>query len=100
MLERHELDMQSACLYVYDMEKNIQIRNVPEDLHQTLKSRAALAGMSLSDYLLQEARKLVERPTLEELRQRLHQRQSVTGSIDAAALVRETRGPLPDDRAS
>ncbi len=79
------------------MEKHIQIRNVPEDLHRTLKSRAALAGMSLSDYLLQEARKLAERPTLEELRQRLHQRQPVRKVIDSAALVREGRGPLPDN---
>jgi plasmid stability protein len=45
------------------MEKHIQIRNVPEELHRTLKSRAALAGMSLSDYLLQEVRKIVEWPT-------------------------------------
>ena len=35
----------------------IQIRNVPEALHRELKSRAALAGMSLSDYLLNETRK-------------------------------------------
>jgi plasmid stability protein len=47
-----------------------QIRNVPEELHRPLKSRAALAGMSLSDYLWQEARKIAERPTAEELRQR------------------------------
>lgn len=78
------------------MEKHIQIRNVPEDLHRALKSRAALAGMSLSDYLLQEARKLTERPTIEELRQRLRQRQPVHKMIDSAALVREGRGPLPD----
>ncbi len=54
------------------MEKNIQILNVFEDLYRTRKSRAALASMSLSDYLLQEMRKLAERPTLEQLRQRLH----------------------------
>jgi plasmid stability protein len=30
----------------------IQIRNVPDALHHRLKSRAALEGMSLSDYLL------------------------------------------------
>ncbi len=81
------------------MEKNIQIRKVPEELHRTLKSRAALAGMSLSDYLLQEVRKLAERPTLEELRQRLHQRRPVADAMDAAALIRETRGPLPPDEA-
>jgi plasmid stability protein len=89
--------MQYACLYVYCMKKNIQIRNVPEDLHRTLKSRAALAGMSLSDYLLQEARKLAERPTLEELRQRLHHRQPVANAINAAELIRKTRGPLPNE---
>ncbi len=79
------------------MEKHIQIRNVPEELHRTLKARAALAGMSLSDYLLQEVRKIAERPTMEELRQRLHQRRPVQGAIDAAAIIREGRGPLPDD---
>lgn len=79
------------------MEKHIQIRHVPETLHRTLKSRAALAGMSLSEYLLQEARKIAERPTVEELRQRLRQRRPVKRSIDSAALVREARGPLPDD---
>lgn len=79
------------------MEKHIQIRNVPEELHRTLKSRAALAGMSLSDYLLQEVRKIAERPTAEELRQRLRQRWPVKDAIDTAALIREGRGPLPDD---
>jgi plasmid stability protein len=39
----------------------IQIRNVPETLHRELKSRAALAGMSLSDYLLNEIRQVAER---------------------------------------
>jgi len=36
------------------MGKMVQIRNVPDALHRRLKSRAALAGMSLSDYLLSE----------------------------------------------
>jgi plasmid stability protein len=81
------------------MNKNIQIRNVPDDLHRILKARAALAGMSLSDYLLQLARQLAERPTLEELRQRLHQRQPVANVIDAATFIRESRGPLPGDEA-
>jgi len=31
---------------------HIQIRNVPEDIHRTLKSRAAKEGLSLSEYLL------------------------------------------------
>ncbi len=40
------------------MMRMIQIRNVPDDLHRLLKSRAALAGQSLSDYLLEELRRL------------------------------------------
>ena len=49
----------------------IQIRNVPDALHRRLKARAALAGMSLSDYLLAEIRDVAERPTMEEMRERL-----------------------------
>ncbi|MBA2697532.1 MAG: hypothetical protein H0U61_02020 [Nocardioidaceae bacterium] len=40
----------------------VQIRNVPEDIHRTLRSRAAAAGMSLSDYLLAEIVRVAERP--------------------------------------
>ena len=53
------------------MGKMIQVRNVPEVLHRSLKARAATAGMSLSDYLLGEHREIAERPTLAEFRERL-----------------------------
>ena len=69
----------------------VQIRNVPEDLHRRLKSRAALAGMSLSDYLLQELRQLAERPTLEEFRARLKERPVVTLSTSPAEVIRAER---------
>ena len=39
------------------MSAMIQVRNVPDALHRKLKSRAALEGMSLSDYLLAELRR-------------------------------------------
>ena len=45
----------------------IQIRNVPDDLHRTLKIRAAQEGLSLSDYLLREIEKVAGRPTVSEL---------------------------------
>ena len=44
----------------------IQIRDVPEDVHGTLKSRAAREGMSLSDFLKKELARAVERPTMRE----------------------------------
>jgi len=73
------------------MPKMIQIRNVPDDLHRQLKSRAALAGMSLSDYLLNEIRLLGERPTFEELRARLASRPPFTPSIEPADIIRAVR---------
>lgn len=69
----------------------IQIRNVPDGLHRTLKSRAALAGMSLSDYLLQEISQVAERPTLQEMRDRLRQRRPVELPETSAQAVRDER---------
>jgi antitoxin FitA len=73
------------------MSKMIQLRNVPDALHRSLKARAAMEGMSLSDYLLGEIKEIAERPTLAELRERLHQRQRVSAQLDTARLVREER---------
>lgn len=73
------------------MTTMIQIRNVPDVLHRRLKARAALAGMSLSDYLLQQIREVAERPTIEELRARLARRSPVTLSVDTADAVRAER---------
>jgi plasmid stability protein len=69
----------------------IQLRNVPDALHRNLKARAAMAGMSLSDYLLGEIKEIAERPTLAELRDRLHKRTPVAVPLDTARLVREER---------
>ena len=73
------------------MSKMIQLRNLPDALHRALKARAAMAGMSLSDYLLAELREIAERPTLAEFRERLHQRKPVRAKLDTARLVREER---------
>ena len=73
------------------MNRMIQIRNVPDALHRRLKSRAALAGMSLSDYLLREIREVAERPSIEELRARLERRSGVSPSIAPADVIRAER---------
>jgi plasmid stability protein len=73
------------------MSKMIQLRNVPDALHRGLKARAAMAGMSLSDYLLAEIREIAERPTLVEFRERLHRRKPVRADLDSARLLREER---------
>jgi plasmid stability protein len=69
----------------------IQLRNVPDALHRKLKARAAMAGMSLSDYLLREIRQIEALPTLEEFQERLSRRTPVTADIDAARIIREER---------
>jgi antitoxin FitA len=84
--------MWRTCFYTSNMPVMIQIRNVPDSLHRRLKSRAALAGMSLSDYLLREIREVAERPTLEEFQAHLRQRR-VTKELSPslAQIVREER---------
>jgi len=71
--------------------RTIQIRKLPDRLHRQLKSRAVLAGMSLSDYLLNDIRAVAERPTIEELRTRLERRSAVTPSVPPAQVVRTGR---------
>jgi len=73
------------------MSKMIQLRNVPDALHRGQKARAAMAGMSLSDYLLREIKEIAEKPTLAEMRERLHTRKPVSSEIESARLVREER---------
>jgi plasmid stability protein len=71
--------------------KMIQIRNVPDELHRTLKARAARGGMSLSDYLLAQLAGLAERPTTEEVLERIARRPRAELDVDAATAVREER---------
>lgn len=73
------------------MGKMVQIRNVPDDLHRLLKSRAALVGRSLSDYLLDELRRVASRPTREELLRRLESREPVRFTESPADLIRAER---------
>jgi antitoxin FitA len=87
--------MRGTCDNVASMSTMIQIRNVPDDLHRRLKARAAMAGMSLSDYLLKEISAVAERPTMEEMRERLARRSRVETGESAADAIRAIRGPLP-----
>ena len=73
------------------MAKVIQIRNVPDALYRSLKTRAAMAGMSLSDYLLAELSENSAKPTLAQMRERLHQRTPVTAELDTARMLGEER---------
>jgi plasmid stability protein len=73
------------------MSKTVQIRDVPEALHRKLKTRAAVAGLSLSDYLLAVLRPSVARPTSAQLLKRLQSRTRVAPPISPARAVRAER---------
>lgn len=53
------------------MPKMIRIWNVPDEVHREVKARAARAGMSLSDYLLREAERIVSLPPVEDVLARI-----------------------------
>ena len=73
------------------MAKMIQIRNVPDDLHRKLKSRAAERGMSLSDYLLAEVEAFGARPSPDEIKERLRRLPPVKLSEDPSVTLRRMR---------
>ncbi|MGH3029631.1 MAG: FitA-like ribbon-helix-helix domain-containing protein [Gaiellaceae bacterium] len=70
---------------------HVQIRNVPDDVHRTLKARAAESGMSLSDYLLVMLRRSAAVPTTEELVERVRSRKLYDLGVEPADLIREDR---------
>ena len=83
--------MRSTCDNVANMSKMIQIRNVPDELHREVKVRAARAGMSLSEYLLREVRRVTEEPPVEDILARIAARERIHLSESPAAIIRAQR---------
>jgi antitoxin FitA len=69
---------------------SIQIKNVPADVHRTLRRRAAEAGMSLQEYLLAELTEQARQPTLEEIFRDI-EREATGVSLDLDEIVRFIR---------
>ena len=76
--------------------KMIQVRNVPDEIHRELKVRAARQGVSLSDYVLELARRDVSRPTMEDWLARIDARPLIESDVSVEHIIRESRGPLPE----
>jgi len=70
---------------------NVQIRNVPGDFHRRLKARAAIEGMSMSEYILREVGKALDRPTRQEVLARLRGLAPRKLRRKAADVIREER---------
>jgi antitoxin FitA len=83
--------MRLTCAHAGYMPRMVQVRNVPDALHRKLKTRAAEAGQTLSDYLLAELERLATRPTRDEMLAKLHSRRRVTLKTPAAIVIRDER---------
>lgn len=76
------------------MTTMIQIRGVPPDFHRRLKARAAMEGVSMSEYILREVRKSLEKPTRAEVLARIRARGPVrlkTSAVDDLRAERAER---------
>jgi antitoxin FitA len=73
------------------MSKMIQIRDVPDQVHGTLKARSAREGMSLSDFIKRELKHAAERPSMREWLERTGQAKPIPAKRTAAQIVRELR---------
>ena len=71
--------------------KTIQVRNVPDDVHRVLRTRAAATGVSLSDFALGELERVAQRPPVAELLQRASSRAGGAQSTAIVAAIRAGR---------
>jgi plasmid stability protein len=78
------------------MSKMIQIRNVPDEVHRRLKTKAAQRGMTLSDYLLEMAEREMRQVSIDEMLERLAQKPRRSVGTAVEDVIREARGPLPE----
>jgi plasmid stability protein len=69
----------------------VQIRNVPIELHRRLKARAALEGLSMSDFVLREVKRALERPSRAEVMARLRGRPRIKLGDEVVSALREER---------
>ncbi|MDQ6759169.1 MAG: hypothetical protein M3Z32_04790 [Acidobacteriota bacterium] len=69
----------------------IQVRDVPEHVHRTLKARAAREGVSLSDLIKRELERAAERPSMREWLERTQQAKPIRTRRTAAQVVRDLR---------
>ena len=83
--------MRRTCLYAEDMSKMIQVRDVPDQVHSTLKARAAGEGMSLSDFIKRELESSAEQPTMREWLESTRHAKPIPTKRSAAQIIRELR---------
>ena len=75
----------------------IQIRNVPEEFHRRVKARAALAGLSMSEFIMRELEKVLGKPTRAEVLEQIRQLKPIQRGPSGAELIRQIRQEREDE---
>jgi plasmid stability protein len=87
------IDMSATWPNVSHMSKMIQIRNVPDEVHKTLKIRAAMEGLSLSDYIKRDLEELAKQASIEDILARARARgESDISAEEIVSGLRQLRG--------
>src|ERR1700688_2488354 len=73
------------------MPVHLQIRDLPDEIHQILQQRAAARSLSLRQYALEVLREHCRQPTLEEWLDGLRQLTPVTTSTSPAKALQQAR---------
>ncbi|HEV3455213.1 MAG TPA: hypothetical protein VHG32_01575 [Thermoanaerobaculia bacterium] len=73
------------------MAVHLQIRDLPDELHQKLRQRAAARGLSLRQYALEILREHSQQPTIDEWLDGLRLLTPVTISTPSARAVQQGR---------
>jgi antitoxin FitA len=64
---------------------NLLVRDLPDDVHAALQRRAERRGQSLQQFLAGELRRLAERPSIDEVLDRIDRRQGGRVGLRQAA---------------
>lgn len=70
---------------------NLQIKDLPEDMHEELRRRARFEGISVRDYVLRMIRNDQEYPSRAEWAEEMRNREPLPLGSDIAAQVRADR---------
>jgi len=69
--------------------KMLQVRNVPDELHRSLKERAAREGTTMSELVLRELPRIARRPSPQQVLDRIRERGGVGGPPAAELIAAE-----------
>lgn len=74
----------------YACMPNVQVRDVPKEVHEALVRRAEQAGQSLQQFLAAQLARIAATPTTEELLDRIERRPK--GRLSATQAIRAIEG--------